>query len=262
MGFSFDTSTKTMQSSSSTAPQLDPNNFQSPFVDIAPPTAPNTSELSQQYAAAPALARRNTKPIDDLITATRVAAGQSADNAAAGYSARLQQMGINPVSAGVVRAQTQSSAEAPINDLTVQKEQMQYDARKDSASLAAQIANQLGAIRESYSRTLADYNEKRAAQQQQNNQFNASTALDVGKTNAQSATSSESIAAQLAIAGVSPTGSVLPGRTVGGTTGAPAGGASDFYPGYITNDGPIISGRKNGTTYPGFIFENATNKYI
>lgn len=254
--FSFDVSSHASSPGiTTTFPRLVRSNYLSPGVEAPPPTAPDIHELTDQYGFAPQLARRRTKGIDDLILATRVGAAQSADNAAQGYSSRLQQLGFNPVSAGVVRAQVKRSGERPIADLTAQKDQMQYEARRDSATLAAQIANQIGSIRSAYSNTLADFNIRNAQLKQQNSQFNASTGLDVDKTNIATTQAEAELAARLAIA------SGGAGGAGGGSAGVGGDGA-DFYPGYITNSGPIIPGRKDGVTYPGFVFEHATGKYI
>jgi hypothetical protein len=252
MPLTFDISSHASSGPTRITNYLDPRRFHSEGVDFTAPTEPDFHELTDQYGAAPLLGRRKTKGIDDLISATRVASGQAADNASQGYASRLAQQGFNPVAAGVVRAQVQKSGNRPIAELTAQKEQMQYEARKDAASLAATIANQIGSLRESYSRTLADYNARKAQLDQQNNQFNASSALDVGKTNLSASQTDADLAARIALSG---------GAEGAGTKSAarPVGyPGSDFFPGYIPNSGPIVPGRVGGTTYPGYVFEGET----
>lgn len=197
------------------------------------------------------------KSLDSLITATRVASGQTANNAERSYSNRLMQLGIAPVASGVVRGQVQTAGNREVADLTVRKEEMQQQARKDAALMAAQVAGQIASIRESYSKTLADFNLREATMKQQNNQFNAGTSLDVGKTNIASEASAAELSAKLAIAGVDANGNLIRDPKTGApiTPGGGGGGAGSFYPGYIPSFGPIRPGT-------GYAHANGNNVFM
>lgn len=213
------------------------------------PTAPDISELTAQYGFAPRLANTGKlgKAIDSQITNTRASSAQQAANAARAYSARLMQMGISPLASGVVEGQVRTAGNREVADLTVKKEELQQQARKDAAMMAANLSQAIAGIRNDYSKTLADYNLRNATMQQQNNQFNAGLGLDAAKANMAAQQAAAELAAKLSMQGSGSGGGG--GRGGGGPGGGLPVGADPhtFSPGYIPSWGPI----QPGTGYAG-----------
>lgn len=145
----------------------------------AAPAAPDISELTGLFNKIPGLF--NTKGIagayNSQINTTQSEGMQAASDAAGSYSAREQQMGINPVAAGVVEAGARAPTYSAVNDLTKGKESAILDAHQMGASLQSQIASAIGGIRSAYTKTLADYNLGAAGLASQQQQFGQSFGL-------------------------------------------------------------------------------------
>lgn len=124
------------------------------------PDAPDISELQGLFGKVPGMlnSRGIGKAYDAEIDTTRAQGFGAAANAGRSYAARESQMGINPVAAGAVEAASRAPTYAATSSLTKDKEAAKLDAHKAAASLQTQIAQALGTIRESYTKTLADYN--------------------------------------------------------------------------------------------------------
>lgn len=141
------------------------------------PDAPDISELTGLFDRVPNLfnPRKIGRAFDDTISTTRSQGFQAASNAGKSYAAREMQMGINPVSAGVVEAQSRAPVYGAVNDLTRDKEAAKQKVRSEGASLSAQIASAIGGIRENYVKTLADYNLGAAGLAERSSEFTTAT---------------------------------------------------------------------------------------
>lgn len=221
---------------------------------IPPPKEPSYPELQDQYGLVPQRfdARNAANSIEDTINAVKASSSQAGQNAARAYSARQTQQGQNPLGAGVVEAQVKNQGFNTVRDLAVQRDTLKLQANKDAAMVAAGIAEQISSLRNDYTKTLADYNARQAGLDFQTKQANVSNDFQ-----AEDLVMKKKLAqAQLA--------QLLGGKgeTAAAAKGNPAGvGESgtfmDFFPGYITNSGPIIGSRYRGVTdsnrvyYPG-----------
>lgn len=207
--------------------------------EIAAPTEPDYSEIEKEYGTIRQTLspRKINKSMNALIDTTRAMSGQAADNASKAYSNRLMQMGVAPLAGGVVGAQVKMAGHKEANALTVQKEQMVQEAKKDASLIAAQMAAEVGKLREAYSRTLADYNKSKASLTQQANMFNASELRASSEFQQTHDLAAEELAAKLA---------AMEAETAKKSPGG--GGGGDFFPGYIP--GPIGS-IQPGTGYRG-----------
>lgn len=141
------------------------------------PDAPDISELTGLFDRVPNLfnPRKIGRAFNDTINTTRSQGFQAASNASKSYAAREMQMGINPVSAGVVEAQARAPVYGAVNDLTRDKEAAKQKVRSEGASLSAQIASAIGGIRENYVKTLADYNLGAAGLAERSSEFTTAT---------------------------------------------------------------------------------------
>lgn len=215
---------------------------------IARPQPIDFHELSDQYGLVPRRFDTNqaTQGLDDLISATQVAGGQQARNAATSYSNRLTQQGQNPVAAGVVQAQVQNQANTQVKDLTVQRDQMRLAAQKDAALVASGIAEKIAGVRQAYSQTLADYNARQSGIDLTASSTNASNNLSATELALKKRLQDAQIA-QIAAPKIAQYG---PDDGVGPNSWG-------FDPGYITNAGPLrdatVNGkRRNNTVYASY----------
>lgn len=140
---------------------------------LSPPEEPDYSELENELSMIPGRFNpgRATASFDDSIAKTGAITGQLSENAANVYAQRLLRMGINPTAAGVVRAQTKLAGNRQVADMRLQRDQYQQQVKKEAATLSAQIAANLAQLRESYSRTLAEFNMQQASFAQRDAQF-------------------------------------------------------------------------------------------
>lgn len=147
---------------------------------LSPPTAPDFSELEDQLTMIPSRfsPARATASYDRAIEGTQAITGQLANNAANIYAQRQMRLGINPVAAGAVRAQTQLAGNRQVNDMKLERDKYQQEVKGQAASLSAQISANLAQLRESYSRTLAEFNIQQASLHQKDSQFATTASLD------------------------------------------------------------------------------------
>lgn len=199
-----------------------------------PPEAPDMSELLAAYGGVPAAFNpaRYVRGFDAAIGASRMATAQQGRNAGLAYSSRLQQMGVAPTAAGVVEAQARRAGNEQTRELMSEREQVALQARKEGMSLRASIAEKLAAIRDSYAKTVADYNARKAGFEFNASSVNAANALKDRELDM----TEEELAARLGAAGGSP---------------AAAGMPPVITPGYIPTFGPITPATVNGRILPG-----------
>lgn len=158
------------------------------------PEAPNIQELQGMFNKIPGLfnARKIGNAYDSEIATTEAQGFGAASNAGKSYAARESQMGVSPVSAGAVEAAARAPTYAATGQLTKDKEAAKMEAHKEAAGLQTEIAKAIGGIRESYTKTLADYNlgaaglKEKAGEfsrglAQNQSQFDASGQFDLAK---------------------------------------------------------------------------------
>lgn len=200
-------------------------------VPEAPP-APDISELQGMFSKIPGLfnARKVGKAFDDQINTTTAQGFTAASNAGKSYAARESQLGVSPVAAGAVEAAARAPTYAATGQLTKDKEAAKMEAHKEAASLQTKIAEAIGGIRDSYTKTLADYNLGAASLKQKSSQFGQSLAQNQSQFEA---------GGQLDLA-----------KLLGAS---PGGGSTDFVkwlmgmvgvgksgePGYVGTNGPL-----------------------
>lgn len=133
---------------------------------------------------------------NDAIGYNTSAGTQAANNAATEYSNRAAQSGASQLGAGVVKAQAMLPVLSQNAQLKTNAADVAAKAHQDAAGLAAQVANTIGNLRQSYLQTLTGYatgqqqmglqNQQFLAGQAQNqSQFNAGMSLDQQKFNYQ-----------------------------------------------------------------------------
>lgn len=115
--------------------------------------------------------------INNSIGYQTASGSQAANNAATEYSNRAAQTGGSQLGAGVVKAQSMMPVYKANSDLRLEAANVAAQSRQQGLSLASQIANNIGQLRQSYLGTLADYSAKQQGMAIQNNQFNSDLAL-------------------------------------------------------------------------------------
>lgn len=201
------------------------------------PDAPDMSELLAAYGGLPQMfnPRRLLRTIDSAISASRTETGQTGRNAARAYTNQLQNYGINSAgAAGVVEAQARRAGNENTRELMSERESLALQAKKEQASLQANIGSSLAGIRNDYIKTIADYNSKKATLQYNADAANAGNALSYDQLEQQR----EIEEARLALAA---------SEGAGGTADPSAINPGPIMtPGYIPNSGPLIPATING----------------
>lgn len=113
---------------------------------------------------------------NDAIGYNTSAGSQAANNAATEFSNRAAQSGASQLGAGVVKAQAMLPVLSSNAQLRTQAADVAAKAHQDAVGLAAQVANTIGNLRQSYLQTLTGYATGQQQMQLQNSQFNAGQA--------------------------------------------------------------------------------------
>lgn len=217
--------------------QSNSGSYTKPFGPAPDPIDTSRLQALQNQVQRQAGIKSAMKDYDALAASTQAQGFQAANNAGASYGNRLMQAGINPTSAGVVAAQSKMPVYQQLAAIEKEKSTTRLDAINKSQSLAAQIAAQIAQIQLGYTKTLADYNMQQSQYEFDTSKFNLASAEDRRRYDQDYA---------LKLASLNGGGVGLGGS--GSKAGLPAitGGASmDYFPGYITNSGPIIPARGN-----------------
>lgn len=154
--------------------------FRSERTPLAPPPEPDFSELLYEYGQVPRRfnPRRATASYDDAIEQTSAISSQLSQNAATQYAGAQLRKGLIPSAAGAVAAQTRLAGNRQVADMRLERDKYQQEVKSQGASLAAQIASQLAQLRDSYAKTLADFNIQESAFAQRDSQFATTTNLE------------------------------------------------------------------------------------
>lgn len=203
--------------------------------DLPPPEEPDYSELLAAYGAVPGVfnPRKLLRTFDSAIGASRLSAAQQGRNAGAAYSNRLMQQGVAPVAGGVVEAMGRRAGNENTRALMSEREGIALNAKKESMNLQAMIADKLAGIRDSYTKTVADYNARKAGLEFDTSSTNAANELKAAELNQRGVMTAAELAARMAAAG----------GTDDGDADREARSAAEFVPGYIPSFGPIFAGR-------------------
>jgi hypothetical protein len=121
-----------------------------------------TSELEQQYRTTPSAfsTAGYRQAVENAIGGISATAKSGASNAAAEYANRVLQQGGSAAGAGLIKAQGLIKGQAATSDIKLKAAQYEIEQREKAASQAAQIAAQLGDLRNNYLSTLAGYASK------------------------------------------------------------------------------------------------------
>lgn len=157
---------------------LDPNNED------------NFSELEDQYNRVPGRYASIVNPLnrqaDSTIAYQTSAGNQAANSAAAEYAARTMQQGGSAAGAGVVRAQALLPIFAANQSVRSQTADKTAALKSESIKTQVNIAAQMAELRDSYSKTLANYITTRQGQALQSSQFDRSLAAQTANQSSQS----------------------------------------------------------------------------
>lgn len=207
--------------------------------DEPPPEMFDTSELVAQYEAVPQRfnPRRLLKSYDSALGESRAATQQQGNNAMRAYANRLMQMGVAPVASGVVGAQARRAGNANSTALLKDKETIASDMRAKAAGLQASIASNLASLRDSYTKTLADYNARQSSLKLNADQFNSGQGMRLLQMAEARRMQDEATAA---------------------SSGAEYMPQDVMTPGYIPNSGPITPATVNGIPQYGQVFSPAS----